>query len=108
MELSRAHENEATKECEIRWFTTEESLEHLPAIMASNYFLFACIALDAHKNSQRQKSLCFPLSVLDRAALSRPIYRWAELQMALVRHAGAGIFRIWFQWGRWKLRKWLA
>lgn len=90
------------------WFSTEESLEHLPVIMASNCFPFACIALDAHKKSQRQRPLCFPLSVLDRVALSRPLFRLAELQMALARHAGVGIFPIWLRWGHWRLCKWLA
>lgn len=90
------------------WFITEESIIELVGLLSANCFPVVCIALDAHKNSQRQKPLCFPLSVMDQASPLRPLFRLAELQMALVRRNGAGTFPIWLRWSYWTLCKWSA
>jgi len=89
------------------WLSTEESIDVLVRAMRANCFQFVCIALAAHNNSQRLKPSPV-LSALETIGPLRRIYRQAELQMALVRHAQAGIFRILLRAAYWKLCKWLA
>jgi hypothetical protein len=86
------------------WLYTEEITEVLALALKANCFPAVDISLAAYKNSQRQKPNRL-LCVVEKVSLLRLFVRQAELQMALARHAGVGIFRIWLLWGHWKLCK---